>query len=465
MVDYFLSEGHKQVPVRVHHLSQMKQHDNMTKKKNLGGCYHCGSVSHRAKSCPTVSCRICGEKGHDTGGCPQRPLPPVDLGHFKGNNIIGSSNSHTEGVARNKLGRDSFTYIELFAGMGGFRVALDRLGGICVFASETDRFCVKNYLQNFGDRPAGDITRISSARIPNHDLLVGGFPCQPFSSSGNRLGLEDPTGKGVLFRHVVRVLKEKQPKGFLLENVRGLYLHDGGNTLSLVVEELENAGYNVKYELLDAVRLLPQERCRLYFVGVRSDLKHDEFIFPDFPDLGRGVEDILHKSGELSNLELEKLKLNENQLAKVKAQKYTIEHPEARFMSDTAVAAKTIQSSYTRYMVGSQFVPMNIEECGSWRRFSLREVARLQGFPENGFTLCKERGYHMVGNAVCPPVIAMIAAKLLINIDDWRELVNRSDEGWTVAQSLLLDASPEDSRKVGLEKKLKSLKSHEEDMI
>ena len=424
----------------------------MTLKKKLSGCYHCGSLSHRAKSCPTVSCRICGEKGHDTGGCPKRPLPPVDLGLFKGH-----ESSQKECVTRNDFTRDSFTYVELFAGMGGFRVALDRLGGTCVFASELDRFCVKNYLQNFGDRPAGDITRISSSKIPSHDLLVGGFPCQPFSSSGNRLGLEDPKGRGTLFRHVVRILKEKQPKGFLLENVRGLYLHDAGNTLSLVVKELQNAGYRVTYKLVDAVRLLPQERCRLYFVGVRSDLKHDGFIFPDFPDLGRGVEDILHKPGELSTLEVEKLKLNENQLAKVKAQKYTIEHPEARFMSDTTVAAKTIQSSYTRYMVGSQFVPIDIGKSDSWRRFSLREVARLQGFPENGFILCKKRGYHMVGNAVCPPLIAMIAAKLIITLDDSIESVDKSDRGWYVAQSLLLGACPRDSRKIELEKKCNKL--------
>eukprot|EP00797_Seminavis_robusta_P005003 Sro1329_g263260.1 Modification methylase (145) ;mRNA; r:2-438 len=145
--------------------------------------------------------------------------------------------------------------------MGGFRVALDRLGGRCVFASELDRFCIANYQVNFGgDRPAGDITRIQSDWIPSHDLLVGGFPCQPFSSSGKQRGLQDPRGQ--LFREIVRILQDKQPKAFLLENVRGLYLHNQGKTYQLLQEELEDCGYVVKSQLLDAVNLLPQERCR-----------------------------------------------------------------------------------------------------------------------------------------------------------------------------------------------------------
>lgn len=426
--------------------------------KNLG-CYHCGSLSHRAKACPSALCRICGEKGHDKGGCPRRPLPPVDLGDFKGGicRKIDRSSSWKDKSFPDAPYAQKFTYIELFAGMGGFRVALDRLGGVCSFASEIDRFCVKNYVQNFGDRPAGDITRIPSKSIPSHDLLVGGFPCQPFSSSGSQLGLDDPTGKGVMFREIVRILKDKQPKAFMLENVRGLYLHDGGNTLSLVVKELTDAGYTVTYELVDAVKLLPQERSRLYFVGKRSDLSIDKFAFPDIPVLDRGVEDILHRSGELFEQDEEKLKLNENQLEKVKNQRYTLKHPSARFIADKTLPAKTIQSSYTRYMVGSQFVPIDNQN-GSWRRFSEREVARLQGFPEKGFALCRERGYHMIGNAVCPPIVAMIAAKLLEEvIQDYRDPEKTSELGWTVAKTLLLDACPKDYREIELEKKLKTI--------
>jgi DNA (cytosine-5)-methyltransferase 1 len=436
-------------------LSSSKRAHNQKSRTKEGGlcCYHCGSSSHRAKSCPNATCRLCGEGGHDVGGCPDKPLSPVDLGQFK---------AHTQTRVDKPGG--GFSYIELFCGMGGFRVALDKLGGTCVFASEIDRFCVHNYQANFGDRPAGDICRIPTHEIPNHDLLVGGFPCQPFSSSGARLGIHDPNGKGVLFLEIVRILKGKQPRAFLLENVRGLYLHDNGNTLKRVVKELEECGYIVKYELVDAVRLLPQERCRLFLVGIRRDLhlsknqaQQTEFEFPNLPHLGRGIQDILHhpEDGHLTAFEMEKLTLNPNQLNKVQSQKYTREHPEARFLSDPTVAAKTIQSSYTKYMVGSQFIPVQFGKHDNgnneWRRFSSREVARLQGFPES-FRLCTERAYHMIGNAVAPPVIVMIAAPLvqLFHLggggdDDW---------GWTIAQSLLLEASPDDSRRKELESKL-----------
>jgi DNA (cytosine-5)-methyltransferase 1 len=433
-------------------LSSSKRHTKKARKE--GGCYHCGSSSHRAKSCPNATCRLCGSSGHDVGGCPDKPLSPVDLGQFK---------------AQTQTQVGGFSYIELFCGMGGFRVALDKLGGNCVFASEIDRFCVQNYQENFGDRPAGDICRIKTHEIPNHDLLVGGFPCQPFSSSGSRLGMHDPNGKGVLFLEIVRILKGKRPRAFLLENVRGLYLHDDGNTLKRVLKEVEECGYIVKYELVDAVKLLPQERCRLFLVGIRRDLhssKHQaqqiDFRFPNLPHLGRGIRDILHhpEDGQFTAVEMEKLTLNPNQLNKVKSQKYTQEHTEARFLSDPTAAAKTIQSSYTKYMVGSQFIPVQFgkKDNDEWRRFSSREVARLQGFPES-FRLCTERAYHMIGNAVAPPVIVMIAAPLVQFIhmgggdsggDD--ETTSR-DWGWTVAQSLLLEASPDDARRKALERK------------
>ena len=445
-------------------LSSSKRQNKKARKE--GGCYHCGSSSHRAKSCPNATCRLCEETGHDVGGCPNKPLAPVDLGQFKAQ---AQAQTH---VDSNDTPNRGFSYIELFCGMGGFRVALDKLGGKCVFASEIDRFCVQNYQENFGDRPAGDICRIQTHEIPNHDLLVGGFPCQPFSSSGARLGIHDPNGRGVLFREIVRILKGKKPRAFLLENVRGLYLHDDGNTLKVVVKELEECGYAVKYELVDAVKLLPQERCRLFLVGTRRDLQHlsskdqaqqTEFKFPNLPHLARGIRDILHHPEDghhLTALEMEKLTLNPNQLNKVKSQKYTQEHPEARFLSDPTVAAKTIQSSYTKYMVGSQFIPVQFGKDGNdeWRRFSSREVARLQGFPES-FRLCKDRAYHMIGNAVAPPVIVMIAAPLLQFVhvggggDDDHDETTR-DWGWTVAQSLLLEASPDDSRRKELESKL-----------
>jgi len=398
-------------------------------------CYHCGSSSHRAKSCPKAKCRICSQIGHDVGGCPDKPLPLV--AQFNPKAVSNSTNNTS-----------SFSYIELFAGIGGFRVALSRLGGRCVFASEVNRFCVQNYKLNFGDQPAGDICQIPTDQIPNHDLLVGGFPCQPFSSSGSQSGMNDPQGRGVLFREIIRILYGKQPRSFLLENVRGLYLHEGGETLKLIVKELENCGYSVKYELIDAIKLLPQERCRLFFVGIRKDLNlSKEFKFPFIPHLNRGVQDILHGPNEISNLEVEKLSLNTNQLNKVKSQPYTIKHPQARFLTDPTVATKTIQSSYTRYMVGSQFVPVIFGQDNKWRRFSSREVARLQGFPEEPFHLCEKRAYHMIGNAVAPPLIAMIVATLLQYVKNAGKHNNDEGWGWEITRSLLLDAMPHDGNR------------------
>ena len=425
----------------------MQRQESSKKKRKRsgknGGCYHCGSESHRAKYCPNAVCRICGETGHDVGGCPRKPPPPVNLGKFR-----AVEQAYQEGSS-------GFTYIELFAGMGGFRVALDKLEGRCVFSSELDRFCTKNYEENFGDQPAGDICRIESEKIPDHDLLVGGFPCQPFSSSGKRLGVDDP--RGVLFREITRILKHKRPRTFILENVRGLYLNNDGKTLKLIAKELEECGYDVIYELIDAVKLLPQERCRLFLIGIRKDLSQEKekFEFPSLPDLKRGIEDIVETNAKDSE-EMEKLILSPNQLSKVRSQKYTQEHPEARFLSNLKQPSKTIQSSYMKYMVGSQFIPAPGHK---WRRFSSREVARLQGFPEY-FQLCKHRAHHMIGNAVAPPVIAILAAKLLQYVELHPKTADKSleDLGWAITKVMLLEAVPDDIRKKDLEDKLSAVK-------
>lgn len=396
------------------------------------GCYHCGSSDHRAKACPDAVCRICQQQGHDTGGCPQKPLPPVDLGSF---------------IATTAVGDAGFSYIELFAGIGGFRVALDRFNGQCVFASEIDRFARANYELNHGDRPAGDITRISTDDIPEHDLLVGGFPCQPFSFSGQRQGLDDE--RGILFLEIVRILKARQPKGFLLENVRGLLTHDEGRTLQIILSKLEKSGYHVQHEILDAVQVVPQERKRIYLVGLRNDLVSNDcksrlFFSKRVPaNLKRGFEDIQQRN--LTANEAERLPLSNRQLGKVRSQSYTQKFPEARFLDDISKPTKTLQSSYASYMVGSQFVPASHGK--GWRRLSPREAARLQGFPED-FQLCSQRPYHLLGNAVVPSMIAIVAAPLL---QAFAGVMENDEGGWKVAMELLLDASPSDERRLDLQ--------------
>ena len=385
-------------------------------KKPRTGCYHCGSDDHRAKHCPESVCRKCGGKGHDVGGCPLEE-EKVDKGSFE------------PAPASCK-----FLYIGLFAGIGGFRIALDRLGGHCVFASEIDRFARANYELNHLDRPAGDITKISEDLIPDHDLLVGGFPCQTFSSSGALQGFNDD--RGVLFLEIVRILKFRQPKAVLLENVRGLLTHDEGRTLKVILSKLEEAGYVMQHQVLDAVNLVPQERKRIYLIGIRKDLWTAEaYQFPDVPCWTRGFADIMDRN--LDAEDVKQLVLSEHQLQKVRSQRYTQRFPDARFLSDVCAPIKTLQSSYASYMVGSQFVPVEGTRAGNqdgWRKLSPTEAARLQGFPET-FRLCRARPYHLPGNAVVPSMIAFVVAPLLTVLDSSMDKANAKARGWQVTKA------------------------------
>lgn len=413
------------------------------KKKNRSSCYHCGSEDHRAKECPDSTCQSCGDHGHDVGGCPTRQKQATDMGRFEP--------TTPENTCR-------FRYVELFAGIGGFRIALDRLGGHCVFASEIDRFARANYELNHSDRPAGDITKISEDAIPDHDLLVGGFPCQAFSSSGARNGFKDE--RGVLFLEIARIVKRKQPKAILLENVRGLLTHDNGNTLRVILSTLEESGYVMNYQLLDAVHLVPQERKRIYLVGVRKDVwVPGGYKFPRIPSLHRGFRDIMETKIDAEMVEY--LSLSDHQLQKVRNQSYTQKFADARFLVDLAKPTKTLQSSYASYMVGSQFVPVltngNSEMFPEqWRKLSPREAARIQGFPEK-FQLCHTRPYHLLGNAVVPSMVVLVIAPLLKVLDPAVETTDCLTQGLQVANSLLLEASPSDERVNDLEKAIDSL--------
>jgi DNA (cytosine-5)-methyltransferase 1 len=271
---------------------------------------------------------------------------------------------------------------------------------------------------------------------------VGGFPCQAFSSTGNRLGFADE--RGVLFLEIVRIVKQKQPKAILLENVRGLVTHDEGRTLQIILCELEQAGYTMRYKVLDASCLVPQERKRIYMVGIRHDLDTGDYQYPEVGPLPRrGFVDILDRN--LTELELQALSLSAHQLAKVKSQNYTQKFPEARFLSDISGPTKTLQSSYSSYMVASQFVPAPPESTSGWRKFSPREAARLQGFPEH-FQLCPARPYHLLGNAVVPSMIAIVAAPLLPVLYPIADTGSWANLGWQVANEMLLEACPKDER-------------------
>ncbi|MGL5032446.1 MAG: DNA cytosine methyltransferase, partial [Microcystaceae cyanobacterium] len=174
-----------------------------------------------------------------------------------------------------------FTFVDLFAGIGGFRIALNKLGGQCLFSSEIDKYSQQTYQLNFGDLPEGDITQIPANKIPDHDILTAGFPCQAFSIAGRRDGFED--SRGTLFFEIARIIKEKQPKAFFLENVKGLISHNQGKTLRVILEILRNdLHYFVpEPQVLNAKDFgVPQNRERIFIVGFREDLEINTFEYP-----------------------------------------------------------------------------------------------------------------------------------------------------------------------------------------
>ncbi|MBR1843572.1 MAG: DNA (cytosine-5-)-methyltransferase, partial [Opitutales bacterium] len=191
-----------------------------------------------------------------------------------------------------------FTFIDLFAGIGGMRLAFQSLGGKCVFGCEIDKRARKTYVANFGDVPAGDITKIDADAVPDHDILVGGFPCQAFSIAGKRGGFNDT--RGTLFFDAARILKAKRPKAFFLENVKGLLNHDRGKTIAVILNVLRNdLGYVVpEPQIVNAKDFgVPQNRERVFIVGFRKDLdvKGGDFFYPKPTDTTKTISDILEE--------------------------------------------------------------------------------------------------------------------------------------------------------------------------
>ena len=302
--------------------------------------------------------------------------------------------------------KNQFTFIDLFAGIGGTRLGLERAGGKCVFSSEWDVNCQKTYLANFGETPNGDITKILPGEIPNFDVLVGGFPCQPFSSIGKRQGFLHAT-QGTLFYDVARIIDSKKPKAFLLENVPGLLTHDKGKTFETVMSTLRGLGYIVSERVLNSVDFgVPQIRKRIYIVGFRSDLVQGNFQF-DFPE-GNGkivhVNSILEKDalGYSISKRLQDgylTKLNDGRPMKVD--------------QDSAHPVKTLVSSYHKIQrLTGTFVKDG--ETGL-RLFSENECKALMGFPKSfKVPVSRTQMYRQFGNSVVVPVVEAIALNMAL---------------------------------------------------
>lgn len=299
---------------------------------------------------------------------------------------------------------NSFKFIDLFAGIGGIRLGFESVGGNCVFSSEFDENACKTYEANFGEHPSGDITKIEAKDIPDFDILLGGFPCQAFSIIGKKEGFENETC-GTLFFEIERILKEKMPKAFMLENVRNLTAHDNGKTFKVIREHLEALGYNVYAKVLNALDYgVPQKRERIIIVGFKENIL---FSFPDPVPLTqrKKLKDILED--EVDEKYFVKERIRESRLMRLKDPNY----PKPYISHENKAGSVTPHpySSCLRAGASANYILINDE-----RRPTEREMLRLQGFPDT-FKIVVSYGHikHQTGNSVAVPVIKAVARQMI----------------------------------------------------
>ncbi|ANB60219.1 DNA (cytosine-5-)-methyltransferase [Anoxybacteroides amylolyticum] len=308
-----------------------------------------------------------------------------------------------------------YRFIDLFAGIGGMRLAFEPYG-ICVFSSEWDIKAQETYIANFGEKPYGDIRTIDAKDIPDHDILLAGFPCQPFSIAGvsKKKSLGRPHGfldetQGTLFFDIARILKEKQPQAFLLENVKNLKSHDKGRTYHMIKNVLEyELGYTVYDAVLNAKGLVPQNRERIYIVGFKKPIK---FEFPKIPEKGPALHTILEENVD------DKYTLSDKLWEYL--QSYKEKHAKkgngfGYGLADLNSYSRTLSARY--YKDGSEIL---IPQKGkNPRRLTPRECARLQGFPETfKIVVSNTAAYKQFGNSVAVPVVQLIAEKMIQAIE------------------------------------------------
>ena len=332
----------------------------------------------------------------------------------------------------------SFTFIDLFAGIGGFRIAMQELGGKCVYSSEFDAQAQKTYFANYGDMPFGDITKeYTKSFIPdNFDILCGGFPCQAFSLAGKRLGFEDET-RGTLFFEIEEILRRKQPRAFFLENVKGLMIHKGGKTLKTILEHLDDAGYDVvPPQVVNAMDFgVPQHRERVYIIGFRKDLHIDvnNFHYPEPQTVGEKrprFRDVMEDHEVSVKYYLSTVYVET--LIRHKARHEAAGHGFGYKIIDLDGVANAIvvggMGRECNLIVDKRltnFTPItNIKgevNRDGIRKMTPREWARLQGFPEEfKIVVADASAYKQFGNSVAIPAIKATAEnelKLLNLID------------------------------------------------
>ena len=315
----------------------------------------------------------------------------------------------------NKALKD-YRFIDLFCGIGGFHLALSSFGAKCVFASDIDKNAKIVYEKNHGLRPHGDITKIAVEEIPEHDIICAGFPCQPFSISGDQKGFDDPRGK--LFFNVVDIAKYHRPKVIFLENVKNFEKHDDGKTLKRVKDELENIGYTVYSKVLCASNYgVPQARKRIYIVAFRNDIDSKSFSFPSKVDEFKVVEDVLIDDAEniiLGTYVIDRETIMEIYEPSERANKLVrigkIGKGRQGERIYSVLGVSTTLSSQGGGLGGK--TGMYLID-GMVRKLYPRECARLMGFPDS-FHLAEtqEQNYKQFGNSVVVEVIQLIAKEI-----------------------------------------------------
>ncbi len=305
---------------------------------------------------------------------------------------------------------DGYTFIDLFAGIGGFRIALESLGAKCVFSSEIDSDAAEVYNMNFGETPFGDISQVEETDIPDHDILCAGFPCQAFSAGGRKLGFED--SRGTLFFDVARIVKRKLPKVVLMENVMALVQHDNGRTFSVIRTTMEGLGYIFFYDVLNSAHYgVPQQRKRIYMICFRKDLDISSFSFPFQVPLTHSLKDVLMDESEIPlNLYREvqiyaparKPRENKNDVILFG---FFNKARQGERVYRTSGAAITIETRNKGYYLVSDDAEEQVV-----RKLHHRECARLMGLPDS-FVLhpMPTIAYQQIGNSVVVDVVQYIA--------------------------------------------------------
>lgn len=299
-------------------------------------------------------------------------------------------------------------FIDLFCGIGGFRLAAEQVAdefcipSQCVFSSDIDHDAQDTYEMNFGDRPTGDITKVAGLDVPDHDILLGGFPCQAFSIIGDRKGFDDT--RGTLFFDVARILEAKRPTAFVLENVKQLRSHDKGRTLARILETLDTLGYQTDHRVLNALDFgVPQKRERIFFVGFREPR---EFHWPKGDRKFRSLREILEKDVDSFYHASEKIRLNRQvqRQGKKKHDEPTIWHENkaGNVSAYPYSCAMRAGASYNYLLVNGE------------RRLTEREMLRLQGFPDTykavgGYGVTRKQA----GNSVAVPCVAAVLRSVL----------------------------------------------------